>query len=243
MNKYIFIPLITLVIGACTQPNNSGNPFSTRDGEWQAALNAGDTDAVAALYTADARLMPPNGEATLGHDAIKAAFGAMIEAGMTAELEVVETQSSGDLAYNVGTYKLMAGTEVADQGKYVETWRRGADGVWLMSNDIWNSDLPVPGSGGADDLPQVVAIHEVADFDHWIAAWRGTNSRHEMFKAHGVAQSHTFQNADNPNLTGVVLSISDMEAFNSFMATDEVAEAATADGVDLDATTFLNEVD
>ena len=38
------------------------------------------------------------------------------------------------------------------------------------------------------------------------------------------------------------MAISDMEAFNAFMDTDEVAEAAAADGVDLEATTFLNEV-
>jgi uncharacterized protein (TIGR02246 family) len=250
MNRLFYILPMALIIGACVQPTDSGTPISSRDGAWQAAINAGDVDAIAALYTDNARLMPPNGEATIGHDAIKAAFGGMIDAGITAEINIVETQSSGDLAYNVGTYKLMADGEVVDQGKYIETWRRGADDVWLMSNDIWNSDLPVPVSeppapvmSDAGELPHVLALHEVADFDQWIAAWRGENSRHDMFKAHGVEHAHVFQNADNPNLTGVVMSISDMEAFDAFMATDEVNEAAAADGVDLDRTTFLMEVE
>lgn len=242
MNKLFYILPMALVIGACGQATDTGTPLSSRDGAWQAAMDAGDADAVAALYTENARLMPPNSEATLGHDAIKAAFGGMIDAGMTAELNIVETQSSGDFGYNVGTFKIMAGGEVVDQGKYVETWRRGADGVWLMSNDIWNSDLPVPSMGDMGDMPHVMAVHEVKDFDDWIAAWRGEDSRHDMFKAHGVAHAHTFQNADNPNLTGVVMTVSDMDAFNAFMASDEVNEAAAADGVDLDATTFLMEV-
>lgn len=243
MNRYFYILPVALVIGACMQPTDSGSPFSSRDGDWQAAMNAGDADAIAALYADNARVLPPNAEATIGHDAVREIFGGMIDAGLTAELNVVETQSSGDLAYNVGTYTLTADGEVVDQGKYVETWRRGGDDVWLMTNDIWNSDLPVPATGHVHDLPHVMAIHEVEDFDHWIAAWRGENSRHDMFRAHGVEHSHTFQSADNPNLTGVVLSISDMEAFNAFMASDEATEAATADGVDLEATTFLSEVD
>jgi hypothetical protein len=64
-----------------------------------------------------------------------------------------------------------------------------------------------------------------------------------MFSEHGVAHAHTFQNADNPNLTGVVLSISDMDEFNAIMASEEAADAASADGVDLDEATFLKEVE
>ena len=240
MNKLLYVLPIALVIGGCGQTNDSGSPFSSRDDEWQAAMNAGDVDGIVALYTDDARLMPPNGETTLGHDGIKATFGALIEAGATVELNEIETQSSGDVAYNVGTYKLTIGGDVVDQGKYIETWRRGGDGVWLMSNDIWNSDLPVADVG---ERPHVMVFHEVEDFDRWIAAWRGENSRHDMFKANGVAHAHTFQDADNPNLTGIVMSISDMEAFTGFLATEEAAAAAAADGVDLDATTFLHEVD
>ena len=164
----------------------------------------------------------------------------MIDAGLSIELDVVETYSSGDVAYNIGNYKLMADGEVTDQGKYVETWRRGSDGVWLMTNDIWNSNMSA--AHASDGMPHLMVYHEVEDFERWIAAWRGDDSRRSMFKAHGVAHLHTFQSADNPNLTGVVMAVSDMEAFNAFMDSEEVAEAAAADGVDLEATTFLNEV-
>jgi uncharacterized protein (TIGR02246 family) len=242
MNRLYFILPMALVIGACGQTTDSGSPFSTRDGQWQAAMNAGDAAGLAALYAEDARLMPPNAEATIGRDAIKATFGGMIESGAKVELNVMETKSTGDIAYNVGAYKISAGGEVTDQGKYIEVWHRGADGAWLMTNDIWNSNLPAAVASHSDDNPHVMAFHVVKDFDRWIAAWRGENSRHDMFKAHGVAHLHTFQNADKPNTTAVVMSISDMDAFNAFMASKEAAEAAAADGVDLKATTFLTEV-
>ena len=242
MNKLIYILAMALAIGACGQATDPGTPFSSRHSDWQAGMNAGDADAIAALYAEDARLLPPNYEATIGRDAVKEMFGAMIESGLTIELKVMETQSAGDVAYNVGAYKLLAGDEVVDRGKYVETWRRGNDDVWLMTNDIWNSDLPAASGGDGADMAHLMVYHEVEDFDKWIAAWRGENSRHDMFKANGVAHAHTFQSADNPNLTGIVMAISDMEAFNAFMDTQEVADAAAADGVDLEATTFLNEV-
>ncbi|MDH4048519.1 MAG: DUF4440 domain-containing protein [Gammaproteobacteria bacterium] len=241
MNKLFCILTLALFVAACGQTTDSGKPFSSRDGQWQAAMDAGDAGALVALYAEDARLMPPNAEATIGREAVAATFSGMIESGARVELTVVESKSSGDMAYNVGTYKMTAGGEVSDRGKYIEVWQRGADGAWLMTNDIWNSDLPVAGGGG--DNAHVMAVHEVKDFDSWIAAWRGENSRHDLFKAHGVAHAHTFQNADKPNLTGVVMSVSDMDAFNAFMTTEEAAAAAAADGVDLEKTTFLMEVD
>jgi uncharacterized protein (TIGR02246 family) len=245
MKKLAKLLPMALLVAACGQAGDSGTPFSSRDGEWRTAMNAGDADGIAALYTEDARIMAPNGEATTGRDAVRSAFGEFIEAGAKVELNPIETQSAGDIAYIVGKYTLTIGGEFADRGKYVEIWRRGADGEWLMSNDIWNSDLPAPtaGSGDGGDKSHVMVVHEVEDFDRWSAAWRGDNNRHEMFSEHGVAHAHTFQNADNPNLTGVVLSISDMDEFNAFMASEEAADAASADGVDLDEATFLKEVE
>ena len=143
MKKLLYILPAAFIIAACGQATDSGTPFVSQNSEWAAALNAGDVEALVAQYAEDARVLPPNAEAATGHDAVRTIFGGMIDAGLTGELNSIETQSSGDVAYNVGTYTLMAGDEVVDQGKYVETWRRGADGSWQMTNDIFNSDLPV----------------------------------------------------------------------------------------------------
>ena len=149
MKKTGAILLLGLFMSACGQQAGDGAPFTPRDTEWQAAMNAGDVEGIAALYADDARLMPPNLEAATGKDAVREAFGAMIDAGLSIELNAVEHRSGGDIAYVVGTYKLVNGDDVMDQGKYIETWHRNADGEWLMNNDIWNSDMPAAG-GSAD---------------------------------------------------------------------------------------------
>jgi len=242
MNKSVTILPLLMLMAGCSQPADYGqsSEFSSRENEWEAAFNAKDFDAITALYADDARLMPPNGTATVGHDGIRATFGGMIDAGLSVDLTSIETKSRGDIAYVVGTYQLLAGDEVADRGKYIETWHR-SNGDWHMANDIWNSDLPA--AGGGDGNTHVMILHEVEDFDRWIAAWRGKNSRHDQFRANGAAHLHTFQNADNPNLTGLVISVSDLAALNAFLASEEGASAAAADGVDLDAMTVLAETE
>jgi ketosteroid isomerase-like protein len=230
-----------LTITACGQTDDSagGSAFTPRDSEWQAAMNAEDVDAIAALYRDDARLLPPNAEATIGKDGVRAAFGGMIEAGLSIKLNSIESMSGGDIAYVVGSYALMAGDDVADEGKYIETWRRGADGQWLMANDIWNSDMPV----AAPEMPKthLMITHEVEDADHWLAAWRGEDSRHTLFTNNGAAHVHTFQSANNPNLTGLVVAVSDMDALRVMLGSEEGLAAAAEDGVKADTLTVLTE--
>ena len=158
------IIILGLFLSACGQQASDGAAFALRDTEWQAAMNAGDVDGIAALYADDARLMPPNLEAATGKDAVREAFGGMIDAGLSVELKAIEHRSGGDIAYVVGTFKLMDGDDVVDQGKYIETWQRNADGEWLMKNDIWNSDRPAADSsaGAGVDGDDLVAYAQAA---------------------------------------------------------------------------------
>lgn len=151
MKKITALLPLVLILSACGQQAGDGAAFTPRASEWQAAMNAGDVEGIAALYAEDARVMPPNLETMTGKDAVRAAFGAMIEAGQSVELTAVEHRSGGDIAYVVGNYRLKQGDAVVDHGKYIETWQRKADGEWLMNNDIWNSDMPAPGAGVSDD--------------------------------------------------------------------------------------------
>jgi hypothetical protein len=176
----------------------------------------------------------------IGADAVRAIFGGMIDAGLTGKLISMDTQVAGDIAYNVGTFTILAGDTVVDTGKYMETWHRGEDGQWRYSNDIWNSDVPVASPDGNAHL---MILHEVDDSEHWLAAWRGDDSRHQLFEANGAAHVHTFQNADNPHLTGLVISVSDMDALNAMLSSEEGQAAAAADGVRADTMKVLTEAE
>jgi len=62
----------------------------------------------------------------------------------------VEASRSGDLAVSTGTYELTyndpAGKLVTERGKYLEVWRKQADGTWRMVVESFNSDLPLAGA-------------------------------------------------------------------------------------------------
>jgi ketosteroid isomerase-like protein len=236
MKRLIIALPFALMIAACGQVSAPGDPseITSRSEMWEASLNAKDVDGIVALYTSDARLLPPNAEMTTGKDAVRAAFGAMIDAGLSGELTSVEAKVSGDIGYNVGRYTLMAGEDVVDTGKYMEIWHRGDDGEWYMANDTWNSDIPPTPpkkhEGGMMGMTHVMFLHEVEDGAHWLAAWSGEDSRRDMFKANGAAHVHAFQSAENANLTGLVVAVKDMEAFHAMLQSDEGKAAAAESG-------------
>jgi ketosteroid isomerase-like protein len=64
------------------------------------------------------------------------------------QFDQVEVDGAGDIAYVYGKYSMTITSEegepVQDSGKYIEIWKRQADGTWKVSLDIFNSDLPIP---------------------------------------------------------------------------------------------------
>jgi uncharacterized protein (TIGR02246 family) len=122
--------------------------FAKSARDFEAAVARGDAAGVAALYTEDAILMPPNTPAAKGRAAIQEFFKGMFAQG-ARNLKLAQTAAlgSGANGYEVGTYEFDLGTATApihDKGKYIVGMRRGADGKWLIANDIFNSDLPCP---------------------------------------------------------------------------------------------------
>ncbi len=238
MKRHLIALLSVFIVTACTQSPPSADPsvITDRGDEWEAALNAKDIDALVELYEVDARIMAPNRPMAIGRDAVAEEFGAMIEAGLGVDLTSIEVVVSGDYAYNVGTYVLTAGDTQVDTGKYMESWHRGDDGQWRYTNDIYNSDLPLPAPApkGKGPMQHLVITHEVEDADRWLEAWRGEDGRKKMFRENGAAHVHPFQNADNPNLTGLVIAVKDMAALTRMLNSEKGITAAAYDGVKAD---------
>jgi hypothetical protein len=64
-----------------------------------------------------------------------------------------------------------------------------------------------------------------------------------LFKANGVPHVHVLQNADDPNLTGLILGVSDMAALKAMLESEEGQAAAAEDGVKWDTVIMLTETD
>jgi uncharacterized protein (TIGR02246 family) len=111
------------------------------------AFNQGDSAAVAALYTEDATVMPPNSDMIRGRHGIQDFWLAGIQGGLKdLSLTTVDVSAGGDTAYEIGTFSLTAqpkGQEpVRTSGKYVVVWHRSPDSSWKLHVDIWNSNTP-----------------------------------------------------------------------------------------------------
>ena len=113
------------------------------------ATLAGDAKAIAALYTDDAVEMPPNTPMVKGRAALEQYYQKQFAAGKIAKFSLthLETRSSGDSGYDVGTYTqtitAAKGAPMNDSGKYVVILKRVA-GAWKVAYAIYNSDNPPP---------------------------------------------------------------------------------------------------
>jgi uncharacterized protein (TIGR02246 family) len=107
------------------------------------AFRGHDAAAVAAMYSSEARLLPPGAEIMLGMSRIEAFWKQAFAAGMTdAKLETMDVDLIGGYtAIETGRYTMHAGKSVADRGKYMVVWRN-EDGQWKLHRDIWNSSVP-----------------------------------------------------------------------------------------------------
>jgi hypothetical protein len=76
-------------------------------------------------------------------------------------------------------------------------------------------------------MPTVFVRHDVKDKDHWLTSPK----REEFFAPLGVTNIREFVDPENPNQTGVLMDIPDMDAVMAALETDEAAQTMDSDGV------------
>jgi uncharacterized protein (TIGR02246 family) len=129
-----------------------------------------DPDLVAGFYTEDALYLPSRGDILRGRAAIReffaSVFGPARQEGSRLRLtfEIVDRRVSGDLATDVGYYRLARikdGIEgPSSLGKFTTVGVRDKDGVWRFHVD---GDTPVP-------QPPLASLEVVAESDR---LWTG----------------------------------------------------------------------
>jgi len=118
------------------------------DAEWSKAAGAKDLEKTASYYTDDALILPPNLPTINGKQGARAMWQGMFSVpgfGGGWKATKVEVARSGDLGWVTGTYELSetdaSGRPMVDKGKYLEVWRKQADGSWKCVADMFNTDL------------------------------------------------------------------------------------------------------
>jgi uncharacterized protein (TIGR02246 family) len=141
MTRLLAIALV-LAAGAATahaDPRAEIEAIRALDTKWVAAIAAKDVGWVANLYAEDGRLMAPDAPASVGRDAIEAAWKKMMErpGTLTFAPQQINLAGSADHAYEIGTWKVGD----RDDGKYVVVWKKYGP-QWKVVADIYNSNRP-----------------------------------------------------------------------------------------------------
>jgi len=120
-------------------------PLDGMSKTFEDAIRTGDTAAAAALYAEDGVILPPNHARVQGREGIAAYFKEMTDAGFSLKLAPMDAWMDGGLGVRSGSYIVLDKEQKEiDHGKWMEVWRKGDDGKWLMVRDIWNSRDPPP---------------------------------------------------------------------------------------------------
>lgn len=147
------IAIVFLLSGGCASAGSAQDSRATQEAlqdiqDMHSALlkayNAKDPAGVAALYTDDAVLMPPNAGTVKSAIAVEDFMRQMLAPPMSGMLlNYTETKVCGDNAYSYGYYTTLgANGSIQDRGKFVEILRN--NGGWKISRYIWNSDVSAP---------------------------------------------------------------------------------------------------
>jgi ketosteroid isomerase-like protein len=149
-----FLFLLSLSIACKTQATpdtRAADEASLRklDDEWSRAAGSKDIEKTISYYSDEAVVMPPNIPTLAGKEPIRSLWKSILGSPSFSggwKVTKVEVARSGDLAYVSGNYEFNEkderGNPMADKGKYLEIWKKQADGSWKCVADMFNSDLP-----------------------------------------------------------------------------------------------------
>jgi uncharacterized protein (TIGR02246 family) len=127
------------------------------DSAYSAAVAAGDVAGMTAGYAPDAMMQPPSMPALKGMEAIRRFYQGMTSVKVTIQLTQETADGSGDFMYTTGRYhyqQMPAETGPSEDGKYLEVFRRGTDGKWMLVAESWSPNAPpAPAAPAAKPAP------------------------------------------------------------------------------------------
>jgi ketosteroid isomerase-like protein len=102
----------------------------------------------AAFHTEDAICLPPHAERVEGRAGIRELaleFTSAEDWKVSWKANRIDVESDGKRAHAIGQYQFSLkdadGNVVSDRGKFFDAFEKQADGSWLISVSMWNSDL------------------------------------------------------------------------------------------------------
>ena len=144
--------LAPLLLGACSDPAARQAAEAQRllqvDRAFaDSSLEQGTAAAFYANMTGDALQLPANAAPVQGSKRIRDRLGDLGAQVLDWTPQRAEVSRSLDLGWTCGEWRLFesaASRKVLARGKYLNIWKRGADGVWKLAVDIGNQAEEAP---------------------------------------------------------------------------------------------------
>jgi uncharacterized protein (TIGR02246 family) len=111
--------------------------------KFEAAVAKGDAAAIAKLYAEDAEILPPDAPPAKGREAIQKEFSGLVGAFKKITLKTQEVHGTGNLAVEVGSWKLEDASGKGPEGKYMVVWKKNGS-TWQLYRDMWSGNAPPP---------------------------------------------------------------------------------------------------
>ena len=150
--------LLAAALGCQAAPKDTSadarRAIDADDAHWARLTAAGHADSLAELYHQNGVMLPPNTPPMHGRETIRlfmTTMNTMSSPPPTLSVRAESVWATGPLAVEVGRWHFAwpagatrpPGAPAVDSGKYMARWVN-ENGRWLMVQDIWNSDLPLP---------------------------------------------------------------------------------------------------
>lgn len=196
--------LILLLLSCNSGPTDVTGQIKDANNELMTAFAQGDTSALAAFYTPDAKIFPANNQILDGQAAIGKFWSITLQMGVKKVLfETTTAQKFGNLAIEEGNYSLFVqGDQMVDQGKYIVTWKQEG-GKWKVYRDIWNNSTPPPLKRASANDSVLIVLNQVKpdkvaqfeDFNKSYLSPAGVETNPQV-KASVRMQKPVYKNAD-----------------------------------------------
>jgi ketosteroid isomerase-like protein len=115
-----------------------------KERQWRQALTQKDSAAIGQFYAADGYYLPQESDGYKGPGEVSGRWLGERARGLTElerEPKRIEVADAGDMAYEVGTYKVRGYSKERGQveaaGNYVTVWKK-VGGDWKTAAYIWN---------------------------------------------------------------------------------------------------------
>jgi uncharacterized protein (TIGR02246 family) len=142
-SRVLMVALLFLSLGARGADADIKSEIQRLSDKFSEAASRGDAAGVAALYTEDAQLFPPEAAIVKGRAAIQDFWKPLVEGGsVKAKLTTVEATVAGEYVHEIGMFTLKnSDGSLIQEGKYIVIWKRVGK-TWQLYRDIWNSNSP-----------------------------------------------------------------------------------------------------